>query len=242
MLLVIVPAVIFISAFLSVLAGRTLTDVSILRESGLIRYIGPDSAVFRIMETLETVGNLILHNAIVFIVIGAVTGILLSLWDKESVTMPSLNNEGGTVAAPVSGRVIPLEEVNDGVFSEKMIGEGFAVEPSEGKLFAPSDCRVLTIFETKHAVSLILKNGIELMIHIGIDTVKLKGAPFNIKVKEGDELKKGELICTFDINRIIKKGYRTDVLVILTDNISYSSFELVKTGYVKAGDDVFNVK
>ena len=145
------------------------------------------------------------------------------------------------VASPLTGEAMPLEQVEDGVFSEKMVGDGFAVQPSENRVYAPCDCTVLTVFGTKHAIGLTMENGIELLIHIGLDTVQLNGAPFDIHVKEGDELKKGDLIAVFDEQAIQEAGYRTVTPVIVTNTDQYRKFELIKSGPVKAGDEVLSV-
>ena len=145
------------------------------------------------------------------------------------------------VASPLTGEAMPLEQVEDGVFSEKMVGDGFAVQPSENRVYAPCDCTVLTVFGTKHAIGLSLENGIELLIHIGLDTVQLNGAPFDIHVKEGDELKKGDLIAVFDEQAIQEAGYRTVTPVIVTNTDQYRKFEFIKSGPVKAGDEVLSV-
>ncbi|MDR3765885.1 MAG: glucose PTS transporter subunit IIA, partial [Butyricicoccus sp.] len=138
------------------------------------------------------------------------------------------------VASPLAGKVIPLEEVADGVFSEKMVGDGFAVEPSDNKVYAPADCEVATVFGTKHAIGLLTPDGCELLIHLGIDTVQLNGAPFTIEVKEGDKLKKGDCIGSFDEKAILDAGYRTVTPVVVTNADAYTSFRLIKTGTVQA--------
>ncbi|MCI8857232.1 MAG: PTS transporter subunit EIIC [Clostridiaceae bacterium] len=147
-----------------------------------------------------------------------------------------------TIATPISGKVIPIEEVDDGVFSEKMVGEGFAVEPEDNKIYAPADCEVATVFGTKHAIGLITAEGVELLIHVGIDTVQLNGAPYTINVQEGDHLKKGDLIGSFDKKAIIDAGYRTVTPVVVTNSDVYSSFRLEKTGTASAGDRVFRIE
>ena len=146
------------------------------------------------------------------------------------------------IASPLAGKVIPLEDVADGVFSEKMVGDGFAVEPSGNQVYAPADCEVATVFGTKHAIGLVMPEGCELLIHLGIDTVQLGGAPFTIQVKEGDTLKKGDLIGSFDEKAILDAGYRTVTPVVVTNSDQYSSFELCKTGAVKPGENVLTVK
>ena len=146
------------------------------------------------------------------------------------------------IASPLSGNVIPLEQVADGVFSEKMVGDGFAVEPADNQVYAPADCEVMTVFGTKHAIGLTTTDGVELLIHLGIDTVQMNGAPFTIEVKEGDKLKKGDKIGSFDEKMIVEAGYRTVTPVVVTNSDAYTSFTLQKTGKVSAGDDVLTVE
>ena len=146
------------------------------------------------------------------------------------------------IASPLIGNVIPLEQVADGVFSEKMVGDGFAVEPTDNQVYAPADCEVATVFGTKHAIGLTTTDGVELLIHLGIDTVQMNGAPFTIEVKEGDKLKKGDKIGSFDEKMIVEAGYRTVTPVVVTNSDAYQSFTLQKTGATTAGDDVLTIQ
>lgn len=146
------------------------------------------------------------------------------------------------IASPLAGKVIPLEDVADGVFSEKMVGDGFAVEPTDNQVYAPADCEVATVFGTKHAIGLVTPEGCELLIHLGIDTVQLNGAPFTIEVKEGDTLKKGDRIGSFDEKAILDAGYRTVTPVVVTNADAYTAFRLVKTGDAAHGEDVLEVE
>ena len=146
------------------------------------------------------------------------------------------------IASPLSGRVIPLEEVADGVFSEKMVGDGFAVDPTDNQVYAPADCEVTTVFGTKHAIGLTTPEGCELLIHLGIDTVQLNGAPFTINIKEGDTLKKGDLIGSFDEKAILDAGYRTVTPVVVTNSDAYTSFQLLKTGDTAHGEDTLSIE
>lgn len=146
------------------------------------------------------------------------------------------------IASPLSGRVIPLEEVADGVFSEKMVGDGFAVDPTDNQVYAPADCEVTTVFGTKHAIGLTTPEGCELLIHLGIDTVQLNGAPFTINIKEGDTLKKGDLIGSFDEKAILDAGYRTVTPVVVTNSDAYTSFHLLKTGDTAHGEDTLSIE
>ena len=159
-------------------------------------------------------------------------------------TAPAAVSSGKAIviASPLNGKVIPLEEVADGVFSEKMVGDGFAVEPTDNQVYAPADCEVTTVFGTKHAIGLTTPEGCELLIHLGIDTVQLNGAPFTINIKEGDTLKKGDLIGSFDEKAILDAGYRTVTPVVVTNSDAYTSFQLLKTGSTTHGEDTLSVE
>ena len=152
------------------------------------------------------------------------------------------SNGAHVIASPLTGNVIPLEQVEDGVFSEKMVGDGFAVEPTDNQVYAPADCEVATVFGTKHAIGLTTTDGVELLIHLGIDTVQMNGAPFTIDVKEGDKLKKGDKIGSFDEKMIVEAGYRTVTPVVVTNSDAYATFILQKTGKVSAGDEVLTIE
>lgn len=147
----------------------------------------------------------------------------------------------GTLCSHLKGRVVPLENVEDDVFSGKILGEGVAVEPSEGKLYAPCDCTVESVFDTKHAVSLTSDDGCEILLHIGIDTVKLGGRFFTAAVKDGQRVKKGDLLITFDIDGIRKAGYKVTTPMIICNSNNYSSIEVTASGIVKAGDNILRI-
>lgn len=104
--------------------------------------------------------------------------------------------------APIEGELIALNNVPDEVFSSKMMGDGFAIIPSSGNVYAPTDCEVIMIFQTSHAIGLKTKNNIEILIHFGLDTVKLDGLGFDVKVKEGMKVKKGDLLMSVDLDLI----------------------------------------
>lgn len=145
------------------------------------------------------------------------------------------------VYAPLNGSVMELSEIGDGVFSEEMLGKGFAIDPSEGKVVAPFDCTVETVFDTKHAVN--LKSGnVELMIHIGLDTVQLNGKGYDIKVQAGDVLKRGDLIGCFNMEAIRKAGYRMVTPVIIANTDEFKKIELLKKGSVKTGEEILRLE
>lgn len=115
-----------------------------------------------------------------------------------------------------------LEKVNDEAFAQKMMGDGVAIVPNEGKVYAPEDGVITMIFPTNHALGLTLDSGVEVLIHIGIDTVEMNGDGFQAFVKQGNQVHKGDLLIEFDLNKIIKAGYETDIMVIVTNTTSYS--------------------
>lgn len=145
------------------------------------------------------------------------------------------------VYAPCNGTVIPLKEINDGVFSEGYIGEGLAIEPVDGSFYAPFDCSVAMVFDTHHAIALHTANDTELILHVGLDTVKLKGQYLEVFVDEGQKIQKGDLILRADLEGIQSAGCRTVTPVVITGAGGAESVELLKTGPVHIGDDVLKV-
>lgn len=145
------------------------------------------------------------------------------------------------VYAPCNGTVIPLKEINDGVFSEGYIGEGLAIEPVDGSFYAPFDCSVAMVFDTHHAIALHTANDTELILHVGLDTVKLNGQHLEVFVQEGQIIQKGDLILRADLEGIQSAGCRTVTPVVITGAGGAESVELLKTGPVHIGDAVLKV-
>ena len=151
-------------------------------------------------------------------------------------------SSGEEIKSPMNGTVIPLSEVPDAVFSSEMLGKGFGVEPSEGKAYAPVDGEVTTVFDTKHAIGLMSKHGVELLIHIGIDTVKLNGKGFDVKVKTGDQVKAGDLLAEFDMDLIKGEGYPVTTAVVVTNTDDCEEIGEVRTGAATKDTEVLTVK
>ncbi|MDO5127786.1 MAG: glucose PTS transporter subunit IIA [Eubacteriales bacterium] len=145
------------------------------------------------------------------------------------------------IYACMKGTVIPLEEVSDEAFSSGMLGEGAAIEPSEGRLYAPCDGRIDTVFDTGHAITMISEEGCELLLHIGIDTVKLEGKYYETHVAGGQEIHRGDLLITFDMEKIKAAGYKTTTPVIVCNKDEYARVALVRTGEVAVGEVIINV-
>ena len=140
------------------------------------------------------------------------------------------------VVAPISGILFQLEEVPDPVFAGKMVGEGIAIEPSEGLVVAPFDGEVVQLFPTLHAIGLRTKSGLEILIHIGLETVSLEGEGFEAFVKQGDQVKMGDKLIAFDMAIIKEKASSTVTPVILTNGDIIESFDLSTESTVSAGE------
>ncbi len=148
------------------------------------------------------------------------------------------NNKEATLYNLVEGEVIPIEEVPDPVFSQKMMGDGFGVEPANGEVYSPIAGKVVSVFPTKHAVGLELGNGIEVLVHMGVDTVELEGGPFEIHVKEGDKVSQDTLLATMDLNALDAADKPKTVIVVFTNMDEVNSFTLDKTGTVSRGAEI----
>nr|WP_296958678.1 PTS transporter subunit IIBCA [uncultured Mediterraneibacter sp.] len=143
-------------------------------------------------------------------------------------------SEVQSIAAPVSGKILPLEEVADPTFASKVLGDGFAVEPETSEVKAPFDGTVQLVYDTGHAVGVISDSGKEVLIHIGIDTVSMKGEGFDVHVKEGQKVKKGDVLVEADLQKIQAAGKATTVMLIVT---SGEEVKLLKKGEVRCGEE-----
>lgn len=161
--------------------------------------------------------------------------------ETKPADAPKAGGERLTVVSPLAGKIIPVEEVADGVFSEKMVGDGFAVEPEADEVLAPADGEITLVFDTKHAFTMRTAQGVDLLVHMGIDTIRLNGEPFTLSIKQGDVVKAGQPIGTMDRAAILAAGYRTVTPVVVGNLADLGGFELTHTGEVKAGDAVMEV-
>ena len=147
-----------------------------------------------------------------------------------------------TLVTPIVGDVVALADVNDPVFSSGAMGQGIAVKPSQGVVYAPADAEVSIAFPTGHAFGLKTTDGAEVLIHVGIDTVSMNGDGFEAKVAQGDKVKAGDVLGTFDSNKIAAAGLDDTTMVIVTNTADYASVAPVATGSVVKGDAVIEVK
>lgn len=146
------------------------------------------------------------------------------------------------ICAPLEGEMRVLSEIEDPVFSSEALGKGCAIEPSKGEIVAPFDGTIEQVAETSHAVGLMGDNGVEVLIHVGMDTVELKGKGYDPKVKVGDKVKKGQLLLKFDMAAISAAGYKLTTPVVVTNTDDFTSVEPIATGKVTEGQDIVLVK
>lgn len=149
--------------------------------------------------------------------------------------------QGIIIGAPIEGEAVSIKEVKDPTFSKEILGKGIAIKPSKGKVVAPIDSEVIIIFETKHAVTLRSQEGAEILIHIGLDTVQLKGQHFITYVKSGDKVKAGELLIEFDIDKIKEAGYDTICPMVLCNTTDFLKVKVNSKGKVKELEPVLEI-
>ena len=158
---------------------------------------------------------------------------------QNTVHYKGLTEEVYSVA---DGQVVALEQVKDPVFAQKMMGDGFAVEPANGNIVSPVSGTVSSIFPTKHALGLVTEAGLEVLVHIGLDTVSLEGKPFTVHVAEGQKVAAGDLLVTADLDAIRAAGRETTTVVVFTNGDAIKSVKLEKTGSLAAKTAVAKVE
>ena len=146
-----------------------------------------------------------------------------------------------TIVSPLTGELLPLAEAKDPVFAQGTMGQGVVIEPSEGKLVAPFDGQVSLLFPTKHAIGLVSDTGVEVLIHVGLDTVELDGKGFTVHVSQGDRVKQGQLLLEVDLNVVKQAGYATQTPVIVTNSADFQVDPKANKQAIKAGDSVITV-
>ena len=182
----------------------------------------------------------LIGTAVAFILSGSLTyffGMPRKVAEPAAVAKATEND----VLAPMTGSVLALENVPDTTFASGLLGKGVAMIPAEGKVIAPFNGEVASIFQTKHAIGLESDSGIELLIHVGIDTVKLDGAPFTAHVKEGDKVQAGDLLLTFDRQAILDAGYDLATPIIISNSDDYPELEIVAGSAVSAGQPLLSI-
>lgn len=162
--------------------------------------------------------------------------------EKKSVEKETGNKSIGTqVASPLNGKIVPIKQVKDDIFAQEMMGKGIAIEPASGEVAAPFDGEVMMVADSKHAIGLRSKEGLELLIHVGLNTVELKGKYFEVKVKEGDKIIQGQLLMVFDNKALRKDGYELTTPVIVTNSKDYLDVVPVDAEQIEQQDILLSV-
>ena len=148
---------------------------------------------------------------------------------------------GDVICAPVAGKAVPISQVSDPTFGEEILGKGVAIIPSDGKIVAPCDATVDMMFDTGHAVSLVAAFGAEILVHIGLDTVNLKGEHFTVHAKSGEKVTRGQLLMEVDLEAVKAKGYDVITPVVICNSGEYSTFKTQVDKTVAAGDEIIRL-
>ncbi len=151
------------------------------------------------------------------------------------------NKEGILICAPCAGRLLRLQDVKDPTFGAEILGQGVAIVPSEGKFYAPADGTVTTVFPTGHAAAIKTVQGAEVLLHIGLDTVKLNGRHFTIYAQEGQQVRKGDLLLEADLEAVSEAGCDTVTPVVISNSDAYEKIEICGAEEVAVGDEVLRL-
>ena len=242
--------------FLSLIAGAIGGGLA-----SILGLAGTGNGITIIPGTMLYVGNGQLLQYLLMVAVSFVLGFALTYMfgyeDEEEVASEvaterlvqeettgniPLAPQNETIQTPIVGDVVALENVNDPVFSSGAMGQGIAVKPSQGVVYAPADAEVTIAFPTGHAFGLKTADGAEILIHVGIDTVSMNGEGFEAKVAQGDKVKAGDVLGTFDSNKIAAAGLDDTTMVIVTNTADYASVTPVASGSVVKGDAIIEVK
>ena len=242
--------------FLSLIAGAIGGGLA-----SILGLAGTGNGITIIPGTMLYVGNGQLLQYLLMVAVSFVLGFVLTYMfgyeDEEEVATEveterlvqeettgniPVAPQNETIQTPIVGDVVALENVNDPVFSSGAMGQGIAVKPSQGVVYAPADAEVSIAFATGHAYGLKTTNGAEILIHVGIDTVSMNGEGFEQKVAQGDKVKAGDVLGTFDSNKIAAAGLDDTTMVIVTNTADYASVTPVASGSVVKGDAIIEVK
>lgn len=233
-----------ISCIAAAIGGAIIGSAGVLRyQSGALGFFGFMSFV----KEGEPLSNLLW--AVIGVAVAMVLAFVMTMatYNDENIkvktekkTSPALDGPK-VIVSPLRGEALPLSKVEDEVFSGGMMGQGLAINPEEGKVFSPCDGTISAIFPTGHAVGIMGDNGVEVLIHIGMDTVKLEGKGFTKKVKEGDRVKTGDLLIEFDIALIKQEGYSVISPVLISNTDQFTDVVPSATGKVNPGDELIVV-
>jgi len=222
---------------IAALSGCTMYTMTGMGVFGIFGMINPDNPGATLaMAVINRVLSVAAGFAVAFFTYKEINK---QLETKKEETESLVKKE--ILASPLTGKVIPLTEVEDAAFSGELLGKGIAVDPADGHVYAPCDGTLSALFPTTHAIGIVTDGGAELLIHLGLDTVKLEGKHFEAHVKAGDKVKKGQLLITCDIDAIKKEGYSMVTPIIVTNTADYLDIVAMKQGEIKKEEDLLTV-
>lgn len=187
----------------------------------------------------------ILVNVIAFAVAFAITwffGVKNEEEKEAEAPAPVIENESETLYAIADGEAIVAADIEDPTFADGLLGPCFGIRPTNGNVYAPADGVITLTVPTKHAIGITTSNGAEILLHLGLDTVKMEGKCFQDQLQVGAHVKKGDLLTTMDLDMVKKAGYSTTMITIVTNGQNYDDIHQIKTGEIKAGDEVMALK
>lgn len=161
---------------------------------------------------------------------------------NKQIEQNQITSENKVVYSPIKGKVIPLNTVKDATFAGEYLGKGIAIQPEQGRVVAPFDGKVTVVMDTKHAIGITSNNGIEILIHVGMDTVQLNGKYYQTHVKVDDEVKKGDLLLTFEKENIIAEGYEVTTPVVITNTADFKQINVLTDKQTEEGDEVITIQ
>ncbi len=232
-----------VSGFLASILGLKATGMALTGIPGTLLYLNNQLPIYLFVN--------IVAMAVAFVLTYTI-GYKEVPEEAEQTAMPtqttaeavsrSENSEEVVLCAALSGKAIPLEEVEDEVFNKGMLGQGIAIIPKEGKVFAPCDGVISTIPSTRHAVGIAGPANTEILIHVGMDTVQLEGKFFDCKVAVGDAIKKGDVLLEFDMNEIQSAGYQLVTPMVVCNSDNYSDIVVLANGEIQSGTKLLQIK
>ncbi|UTI85913.1 PTS cellobiose/arbutin/salicin transporter subunit IIBC [Mammaliicoccus sciuri] len=219
-------------AGLAGLASHSMAAPGLFTSVQFIEKDNPMSIVWIIVVMVLSV----VHSFILTLVLG-----FEDIPESEDELLDLGTQDHLTVAAPVEGHIKPIESVEDDVFSREVIGKSMAIEPTGNKIYAPVTGTVTSVFPTKHAIGITGDNGVEVLVHVGIDTVKLNGEPFTSTIEQGDHVTVGDILGTFDLTQIIESGYDPTTIIVITNTDEYESITSFDHAEVQAQTSILGV-
>ncbi|HLR67796.1 MAG TPA: glucose PTS transporter subunit IIA [Virgibacillus sp.] len=194
------------------------------------------------IPAFSPIGQHLIGSIVAFVLGLAVTYVLGFEEKNDNFNHQFVGVKPEMISSPLKGEIVPLTEVNEPLFATSTVGKGVAIQPVEGKVVSPVDGTVTTLFPTHHAIGITSENGAEILVYVGLDTVKLKGQYFHVQLKQGDEVKQGDLLMEFDMENIQKAGYELVTPIVITNTEEYLNIDITKNKSVSSADNLIRLE